>query len=72
MGRAFKTVVPLDGYPRVSRGGVITHPLVGYEFVVPTKAPLHRRVPGESTCIGLVGKNTHGADFVHLHPRNNI
>jgi len=54
MGRTYKTVVALDDYPRVDRYGTVTHPLEGYEFVVPTKGPLHSRVPGQSANIGLI------------------
>ena len=70
MGRTFKTIVSLDGYPRLSQDGSVTHTLVGYEFVVPTKGPLHSRVPGLSSCTSLVRKNTHGAGVLLLHPKN--
>ena len=46
MGRKYQNVVSLDGYPRVSSDGSVTHPLVGYEFVVPARGPLHSRTPG--------------------------
>jgi hypothetical protein len=58
MGRKYKNIVPLDGYPRIGPDGAVTHPLEGCEFVVPSKGPLHTRVAGQSACVSLVRKNT--------------
>ena len=39
MRRSHVNKVPLDDYPRINNQGAISKPLVGYDYVIPTKGP---------------------------------
>jgi hypothetical protein len=47
-GRIFRNVVSLDRYPRVGKDGVISYPLVGYEFFFFTFSPQPNEFPAVS------------------------
>jgi len=43
-GRVHQNVVSLDRYPRVGKDGRKSFPLQGYEFVIPAKGMMYKKV----------------------------
>ena len=70
MGREYKNVVPLDGFPRVGNDGKISYPMVGYEFVKPARGPLYKSMRGKSDRVSCVRKQG-SKKLVNLHPRQS-
>ena len=69
-GRAFRSAVSLDRYPRVGKDGEISYPLLGYEFCIPAKDWLIKMHPGTSERYGFVRKQG-SAQMMRLHPKHS-
>ena len=61
--------VSLDGYTRVGKGGLVS-PLAGYEFVVPARGALVKKVEGTATRLSCVRRKG-ASKFLRLHPRKS-
>ena len=71
MGRKHQNVVCLDGYSRLGKEGTISYPLVGYEYVVPARGPLYKRVlgQGQHARVSLIQRLFQCMDILEHGPR---